>query len=769
MAPNQQQQQGGGGVRRFSGSSSVFLPILSMLAASASSVASQQQRQEESLRKEDRSTSGDSGADRNRLQCDDLPSPDYLNLSNSHTDAHSTVSINKTDKESPRAPHTILLSSSPSLIPHDLPTSPSDTPIPRIAIMPTTDILQQHHYLTPELVAMENGVDPTRLSLSTISAESRDETDHSRRLDTPLLDLQEQGYAAAAGSGEEMAGGVVVEGEGPVLMMPGPEPMFVGDGDGLDRRYWQLTESVEDFTSDFADGEEIHEAKQLDMDTTDSPRRRVRFMEEIQVIPSSRTGSDDDDDLTLIDDSEDDSSDEPGDDDNNNNNSAKESLDVLPTVKSTLSEWRTIQVVESFLALEGVPIGTEKEHRDGGDTSAPVTVTALTPMPDPWTVALPPSPNPSAGTLEDDEGVCGYDHAVVPCPSTVLLRIAPVTASPLPTTTTTTSPIESPPPATATIKYVPPTITTITATTHTKTTDENNNNNNTCISPRTLELTSVRSQLHYWTETATHLRDQEQELTLHIDQLVQVMADVVEKCQETEVEILDQKRVVFELRLELDKEREIMFASIQEAALSNREKQLLELALEESRQEVENLRRTCAQQECEFKEGRRPLSSQPVQAQAQIRVQGTVQEQSQQGHQEDPQENWMDAMDEGEVVEEQKLDCQEDQDQDQHEVEQSLLPIDNNGNNAAPTHKPITPATLSPAKVQQEDLYSFQSLIKSLFLILVATFILFSITILISGHQHHLHQSFVHFFNTLTSVSSEIQPFFWSTCTATHP
>ncbi|KAF9543924.1 hypothetical protein EC957_000375 [Mortierella hygrophila] len=624
-------------------------------------------------------------------------------------------------------------------------------PIPRITIMPTTDTLQQHHYLTPELVAMENGVDPTRLSLSTISAESRDETDSSRRLHTPLLDLQEQGYAAATGSGEERAGGVVVEGEGSVLVMSGPGPMSAGDGDGLDRRYWQLAESVEDFTPDFADREEMQEAEQLDVDTTEFPRRRVRFMEEIQVIPSSRIGSDDDDDLTLIDDSEGDSSDESGDDDNSNNNSAKESLDLLPTIKSTLSEWKAIQVVESFLALEGEPIGTEKEHRDGGDTSAPVTVTALTPIPDPWTVALPPSPNPSAGTLEDDEGGCGYDHAVVPCPSTVLLQLAPVIASLPPTSTT--SPIESPPPAAAaTLKSAPPTITTITTTTHTKTTDENNNNN-TCISPRTLELTSIRSQLHYWTETATHLRDQEQELTLHIDQLVQVMADVIEKCQETEVELLDQKRVVFELRLELDKEKEIGFASIQEAALSNREKQLLVLALEESRQEVENLRRTCAQQECEFKEGRRPLSSLPVQTQAQIRVQGIVQEQeqSQQGHQEDPQVNWIDAVDEGEVVEEQRVECQENLDQDQHEIERPLLPMDNN---AAPTHKPITLATLSPAKVQQEDLYSFQSLIKSLFLILAATFILFSIMILISGYQHHLHQSFVHFLNTLSSISS---------------
>ncbi|KAF9339503.1 hypothetical protein BGZ91_005706 [Linnemannia elongata] len=783
---NQQQQQGGGGMRKFSGSGSVFLPILSMLAASASSVASQQQQQlqQEALRKEDRSNSGGDGADGNGMQCDDLPSPDYLNLNNSYTNAHSVVSINKADKASPCAPHTIILSAS-SLTTHDVPASLSESHIPSIAIVPITDTLQKHHYLTPELVAMENGVDPTRLSLSTISTESHDGADRSRRLDTPLLDLQEQGYAAAAaiagssspspsgevenrhaevsivtnrlGPGDERAGGVVVEGEWPVLMMPRAGPTSAGDGDGLDRRYWQPTESIEDFTSDVADREEIQGAKQptveSEISVTDSPHRRVRFMEEIQVIPSSRTGSDDDDNLTLIDDSSDDSSDESGDDDNNGDNSVKEFLDVLPatnpTVKSTLSEWKTIQVVESFLTLEGVHVGTEKEYRDGGDTSTPAIVTAFAPTPDPWTVALPPSPNPSVGTVDDDEGGCDYDHTMVPCPSTVLLRLTPVTTSP--PITTTTSP---PPPAATTLKSVPPTIKTTTSTAHTKTTDENNNNN-TCISPRTLELISVRSQLHYWTATATYLRDQEQDLTLHIDQLVQVMADVIEKCQETEDELLDQKRIVFELRLELDKEREIGFASIQEAALSNREKQLLELELEKSRQEVENLRRTCVQQQCEPEVERRVLSSQLVQAQAQNRVQGTVQEQILllQKQKEDTQENWIDAVDEEEVVEEQEVDCQEGQDQDHHEMEQqSLLPIDNNHNcnNAAPAHKPTTPITFSQSRVQQKDLCSFQSLIKSLFLFLAATFVLVSITILISGYQHHLHQSFIRFLNTLT-------------------
>lgn len=188
--------------------------------------------------------------------------------------------------------------------------------------------------------------------------------------------------------------------------------------------------------------------------------------------------------------------------------------------------------------------------------------------------------------------------------------------------------------------------------------------------------------------------------------------------------------------------------------MSNREKQLLELELEKSRQEVENLRRT-AQQQCELEVERRVLSSQLVQAQAHIRVQGTVQEQNQllQKQQEDTQEHWIDAVDEEEVVEEQEIDCQEGQNQYHHEIEQqSLLPIDNNDNcnNAAPAHKPTTPITFSQSRVQQKDLCSFQSLIKSLFLFLAATFVLVSITILISGYQHHLHQSFIRFLNTLT-------------------
>ncbi|KAF9141660.1 hypothetical protein BG015_001211 [Linnemannia schmuckeri] len=280
------------------------------------------------------------------------------------------------------------------------------------------------------------------------------------------------------------------------------------------------------------------------MSSTDSPRRRVRFMEEIQIIPSSRTGNDNDDNLTLINDSEDDASDEAGDGDNNY--SVKGSLSTLSntTVKPKMPEWKAVQVVESILALEELPIDTEKEFGDD-DISIHATTAAPVSTREPWTVALPPSPNPLVDTVEDVNGGCGYGRVVVPYPSMALLPLSSVTtASP----TTITSSIVSLSLAAATPKSTPLTI----STTNNKTKDDKNN---IYISPRTLELISGRSQLHYWTETATLLRDQEQALALHIDQLVQVMVDVIQKCQETESELLDQKRIVFELWLELEKVR----------------------------------------------------------------------------------------------------------------------------------------------------------------------------------------------------------------------
>ncbi|KAF9127507.1 hypothetical protein BG015_004533, partial [Linnemannia schmuckeri] len=121
----QEQQHRGGGERRTSESFSVFLPMLSMLAASASSVASQQQQQED-LGKE-RGKGGSGSPNGNGVQCDDLPSPDYLNLCNSNN--HTAILTNASNKASLGAPYTILPSS--SLPPRDLPTSASDMPIPR--------------------------------------------------------------------------------------------------------------------------------------------------------------------------------------------------------------------------------------------------------------------------------------------------------------------------------------------------------------------------------------------------------------------------------------------------------------------------------------------------------------------------------------------------------------------------------------------------------------------------------------------------------------
>jgi hypothetical protein len=576
-----------------------------MLAISASSVASQQRQ--DTLRKDNRSNSASAGgADGNAIQCDDLPSPDYHSLSNSVCNDSSYKAFDQQQPLPPRAPHMTLHSSSSSSslaepystlfgLPTD--TSALDMNIPNITLTstttPTTNAMQYHHYLTPGLIAMENGVDPTRLSLSTRITESSHAggTDHNRRLDTPLLDLQEQGYAATATaattttdsgstslspfalvqvesrhtelsivtngpvSGGSKAGDAV-DGEGPMLV-----PMPVSAEMGLDRRYWEPTESVEDLRHLEEEEEEEEETDQLDIEPANSTTsttephhcRRVRFVEETQIIPSTRTGSKDDDDLTLIDDSEGDSSDESSDDDINKNNT--------PTIKSTLPEFKkTLQFVEPILSLkEQPPIAidsTEKQRIHKNDTSAPIPLANPMLTRDPSTVLLSPSPNSSDdhAAKGKEGGGCGYDHDVVsPCSPTVLLPPSLVTAVST-AASFDASLIESYPVATATPKTtLPPTITTTMTTSHKPTTTNNQNNITTCTSPRTLELLSVRSQLHYWTETATLLRDQEQALTLHIDQLVQVMADVIEKCQQTEDELLEQRGILSELRAELEK------------------------------------------------------------------------------------------------------------------------------------------------------------------------------------------------------------------------
>ncbi|KAG0271740.1 hypothetical protein BGZ95_000404, partial [Linnemannia exigua] len=388
-----------------------------LAAASASSVASQNQH--ECLCKKNSDSSGGDGADGNGMQCDDdLPSPDYINLTNSHSSSHTTITTSTTDR--PRAPHTVVSST-------DSVTTQEDevvTVIPSITILHT---IPQQHYLTPELVAMENGIDPSRLFLSTVTPDNAGSGgDRTRRLDTPLLDLQEQGYATIVNSSSSSSPSTsspgLLSGEvenrhaelsivtkGPGSGGPGSTgeckkvvESEVEEGPALplsadlDRRYWQLAESVDDIellqqqhqqaittatlisnnNDDDGDGdssdagsddgqsqEEYESEEEVTTNSTASPsglrRKRVRFMKEIQIIPSSRMSSDDDDDLTLIGDSEEE--DEPGDDGDNVDNSCDRRAtfcDIATTITTDseeptlFSERKVLKVVESILALE---------------------------------------------------------------------------------------------------------------------------------------------------------------------------------------------------------------------------------------------------------------------------------------------------------------------------------------------------------------------------------------------------------------------------------
>ncbi|KAF9101715.1 hypothetical protein BGX29_005329, partial [Mortierella sp. GBA35] len=511
--------------------SSKFLPILSLLAAvSANSLASQ----DEASCDESTSSNGNS-ADGNAVQCDDLPSPEYLNLGTSNTENTSARPVNL-------------------LVPvAAVSRSTEESSIPSIALVTT-------HHRTPELIAMENGVDPSRLSLAT--------TD-DRRLDTPLLGLQEQGYASVM----ILPSAPVVEVENRhaqlLIAIKGPaiddsEAMTELKKEGpllpmsatLDRRYWQPSESVEDFEEGFDAPDDCNSfltegmgsegadrsrnsvsrmdptpeeetattgslSDQIDPEVKSSgqpPRRQVRFVAEVQIIPSSRTSSDDDDDLTLTNDSED--SDDDGDDD------FQDSLNT--TAKTILSEWESVEIVLSDKVLTSEePASTKQECADN--------ILTLASSLDPSTVPLPSSP------IHED---------VETFPSSPILRPSSATSAPLESPVLTpaalTTPSQQPTNPVVSVVTTGLTKTSAAATSNTATTDD-------CVSPRTLELISVRSQLNYWAETASLLRDQEQALTLHIDQLIQVMADVIEKCQEAEADLHEQKGLVQQLRQELDK------------------------------------------------------------------------------------------------------------------------------------------------------------------------------------------------------------------------
>ncbi|KAF9318700.1 hypothetical protein BG003_010736 [Podila horticola] len=112
----------------------------------------------------------------------------------------------------------------------------------------------------------------------------------------------------------------------------------------------------------------------------------------------------------------------------------------------------------------------------------------------------------------------------------------------------------------------------------------------TPASPRTIELAATRQQLQYWTQTATKLRDQERMLTTRIDTLITEMAELIDRCETSEMGLQATEDELQELQRKLVEEQEIGFASIQEAALSIQENHLLGIALEETWKELDLMR-----------------------------------------------------------------------------------------------------------------------------------------------------------------------------------
>lgn len=73
----------------------------------------------------------------------------------------------------------------------------------------------------------------------------------------------------------------------------------------------------------------------------------------------------------------------------------------------------------------------------------------------------------------------------------------------------------------------------------------------TPVSPRTTELTATRQQLLYWIRTATKLRDQERMLTVRIDTLIAEMAELMDHCEESEMGLQATKAELQELQRKL--------------------------------------------------------------------------------------------------------------------------------------------------------------------------------------------------------------------------
>ncbi|KAF9429848.1 hypothetical protein BGZ94_009244 [Podila epigama] len=107
------------------------------------------------------------------------------------------------------------------------------------------------------------------------------------------------------------------------------------------------------------------------------------------------------------------------------------------------------------------------------------------------------------------------------------------------------------------------------------------------VSPRTLELATTRRQLMYWTQEATVLRQQERLLTKRFDALVAEMSDLIERCHLSESTLYEATMQVQELQHKLVQEQNLGFSFVQEVALSMRENEMLEIALEETWKEID--------------------------------------------------------------------------------------------------------------------------------------------------------------------------------------
>ncbi|KAF9969166.1 hypothetical protein BGZ73_008601 [Actinomortierella ambigua] len=102
--------------------------------------------------------------------------------------------------------------------------------------------------------------------------------------------------------------------------------------------------------------------------------------------------------------------------------------------------------------------------------------------------------------------------------------------------------------------------------------------------PRTRELASTKRQLEMWKTMAEQLRAREEMFTAQIDSLVAEMAIVLDQVEQTESE---RAMGMSNLEAELQKEQEFGFLSVREAALSIEEKARLESALLEAWEELD--------------------------------------------------------------------------------------------------------------------------------------------------------------------------------------